>query len=61
MFSRMSTLRSALDELGAEDFRYSSDDVLEADFAKLELAAGAVEVELARRTAEIRPTWIVSA
>ncbi|MGH2650573.1 MAG: DUF222 domain-containing protein [Actinomycetota bacterium] len=49
----MSTLRSALDELGAEDLRYASDDVLEADVAELERTAGAVEVELARRAAEI--------
>jgi hypothetical protein len=43
MLRRMSTLRSALDELGAEDVRYASDDGLEADFAELERAAGAVE------------------
>jgi hypothetical protein len=49
----MSTLRSALDELGAEDLRHASDEVLEADFAELERAAGAVEAELARRAAEI--------
>ncbi|HET7870861.1 MAG TPA: hypothetical protein VFM85_11175 [Actinomycetota bacterium] len=49
----MSTLRSALDELGAEDVRHASHDVLEADFAELERAAGAVEAELARRAAEI--------
>jgi hypothetical protein len=49
----MSTLRSVLDELGADDLRYASDDELEADFAELERAAGAVEGELARRAAEI--------
>jgi hypothetical protein len=49
----MSTLRSALDELSAEDLRHASDEVLEADFAELERAAGAVEAELARRAAEI--------
>jgi hypothetical protein len=32
---------------------YASDDELEADFAELERAAGAVEGELARRAAEI--------
>jgi hypothetical protein len=49
----MSTLRSALDELGEVDLGYASDDELEADFAELERAAGAVEAELARRAAEI--------
>jgi hypothetical protein len=49
----MSTLRSVLDELGAEGVRSSADEVLEADFAELERAAGTVEVELARRAAEI--------
>lgn len=49
----MSTLRSALDELGAEDLRYASDEGLETDFTELERAAGAVEAELARRAAEI--------
>ncbi|MGH2529673.1 MAG: DUF222 domain-containing protein [Actinomycetota bacterium] len=49
----MSTLRSVLDQLGADDLRYASDDELEADFAELERAAGAVEGELARRAAEI--------
>jgi hypothetical protein len=49
----MSTLRSALDELGAEDLGYASDEGLEADFTELERAAGALEAELARRAAEI--------
>jgi hypothetical protein len=49
----MSTLRSALDELGAEDLRHASDEALETDFTELERAAGAMEAELARRAAEI--------
>jgi hypothetical protein len=49
----MSTLRSSLDELGAEDLRHTSDEVLEADFMELERAAGALEAQLARRAAEI--------
>lgn len=49
----MSTLRSALDELLAEDLRYASDEGLEADLTELERAAGALEAELARRVAEI--------
>jgi hypothetical protein len=53
MLRQVSALRSALDELGAEDLRYSSDEGLEADFTELERAAGAVEAQLARRAAEI--------
>jgi Domain of unknown function (DUF222) len=49
----MSTLRSVLEELSADDLRFASDDELEADFAELERAAGAVEGELARRAAEM--------
>jgi len=49
----MSTLRSALDELGVEDLRFASDEGLEADFMELERAAGALEAQLARRAAEI--------
>jgi len=49
----MSTLRSALDELGGEDLRHASDEGLEADFTELERAAGALGAELARRAAEI--------
>lgn len=49
----MSTLRSALDELRAEDLRYASDEGLETDLTELERAAGALEAELARRVAEI--------
>lgn len=58
--SRMSTLRSALDELGAEDLRYASDVGLEADFVELERAAGVVEGELARRGRD-RPAGILPA
>lgn len=46
-------MRSALDELGAEDLRYACDEGLEGDFTELERAAGALETELARRLAEI--------
>jgi len=38
----VSTLRSAVDELRAEDLHYASDEELETDFTELERAAGAV-------------------
>lgn len=49
----MSTLRSALDELQAEDLCFAGNDELEADFAELERAADLLLTERARRLAEI--------
>lgn len=49
----MSSLRSALEELQAEDLRPISDDALEYDFAELQRAAAAIESERLRRLAEI--------
>ncbi len=49
----MSTLRSALDELRAEDLRYVDDEELEGDFGELERAADLLSAERLRRLAEI--------
>jgi len=49
----VSTLRSALDELQAEDLRFAGDDELEADFGELERSADLLLAERARRLAEI--------
>src|SRR3972149_9161459 len=49
----MSTLRSSLEELRAEDLRFAGDDALVGDLAELERAAGSLEVERGRRIAEI--------
>jgi len=49
----MSTLRSSLEELRAEDLRFAGDDALVGDLAELERASGALEVERGRRIAEI--------
>jgi hypothetical protein len=49
----MSSLRSALEELQAEDVRNASDEALEGDFAELQRAAATVEAERLRRLAEI--------
>ncbi|MBI2237877.1 MAG: DUF222 domain-containing protein [Actinobacteria bacterium] len=55
----MSSLRSALDELGSEDLRFLSDETLAADFGELERAARALRAERLRRLAEIhrRESW----
>ena len=49
----MSSLRSALEELQAEDLRRTPDDALEADFDELQRAVAAIEAERLRRLAEI--------
>jgi hypothetical protein len=49
----MSSLRSALEELRAEDLRATPDEALEADFSELQRAAAALESERLRRLAEI--------
>ncbi|MEX2202609.1 MAG: DUF222 domain-containing protein [Actinomycetota bacterium] len=48
----MSMLRSALDELRAEDLRFVGDDVLATDLDELERATRIIEAERARRLAE---------
>ena len=48
----MSTLRSALDELVAEDLRFIGDEGLGADLAELERAARIIDAERARRLSE---------
>jgi uncharacterized protein DUF222 len=55
----MSSLRSALEELGAEHLRHRSDEDLEEDYAELERAARVLQAEQSRRLAEIqrRETW----
>jgi len=55
----VSSLRSALDELGAEDLDRASDQELEADFCELERTSRVLEAERARRLAEIerRSSW----
>jgi hypothetical protein len=49
----VSTLRSALDELRGQDLRFLSDDDLESGPGELERAAGVIEAESARWTAEV--------
>lgn len=49
----MSTLRSALDELGAEDLRFASDQALEDDLIEIERASRSLEAERLRRLAEL--------
>jgi hypothetical protein len=55
----MSTLRSALEELRAEDLASVSDAGLESDLDELERAGSVLEAERARRLAEFerRGTW----
>ena len=48
----MGMLRSAFDELRAEDLRFAGDDDLESDLVELERAAGILEVERSRRILE---------
>ena len=50
----MSMLRSALDELRAEDVRLASDGELEADLGELQRAACMLESERLRRIEEVR-------
>ena len=49
----MSALRSALEELRAEDLRAAADEALEEDFRELHRASRIVEAERLRRLAEI--------
>jgi uncharacterized protein DUF222/HNH endonuclease len=49
----VSTLRSALDELGAEDLRFASDQALEDDLIEIERASRSLEAERLRRLAEL--------
>jgi hypothetical protein len=49
----MGMLRSALDELGAEDLRSASDEVIEDDVIEIERASRALEAERLRRIAEL--------
>ena len=49
----MSSLRSALEELQAEDISHTSDQALEGDFSELHRAAAVLEAERLRRLAEI--------
>src|SRR5437870_5415938 len=49
----MSSLRSALEELQAEDISHTSDRALEGDFSELQRAAAVLEAERLRRLAEI--------
>src|SRR5438105_13511942 len=55
----MSSLRSALEELGAEDLRHRSDEELEEDYSELERGARALHAEQSRRLPEIQrgQTW----
>jgi hypothetical protein len=50
---RVSTLRSSLDELRAEDLRFAADEGLVADLDELERAGRVIEFERARRLAEV--------
>jgi hypothetical protein len=56
---RMSTMRSALEELRAEDLRFASDEELEGDLVEIERASRALEAERSRRLTEVerRGTW----
>jgi hypothetical protein len=49
----MSMLRSALDELGAEDLRFAADQALEDDVVEIERCSRALEAERLRRVAEL--------
>jgi hypothetical protein len=49
----MGMLRSALDELGAEDLRFASDEAIEDDVVEIERASRALEAERLRRIAEL--------
>lgn len=49
----MGMLRSALDELGAEDLRFASDEAIEGDVIEIERASRALEAERLRRIAEL--------
>src|SRR5205823_14810704 len=49
----MSSIRSALDELQAEDLRYLGDDQLEDDLLELERSANVLVAERLRRLAEV--------
>jgi hypothetical protein len=49
----MGMLRSALDELGAEDLRFASDEAIEDDVIEIERASRALEAERLRRIAEL--------
>ncbi len=49
----MSTLRSGLEELAAEDVRLATDEELEAGLVEIERAVGVLEAERARRVAEL--------
>jgi hypothetical protein len=49
----MSTLRSALDELGSADLRFGSDAEIEADLEEIERASRSLEAERLRRIAEL--------
>ncbi|HEX2426072.1 MAG TPA: DUF222 domain-containing protein [Actinomycetota bacterium] len=49
----MGMLRSALDELGAEDLRFASDEAIEDDVIEIEGVSRAFEAERLRRIAEL--------
>jgi uncharacterized protein DUF222/HNH endonuclease len=49
----MGMLRSALEELAAEDLRFASDEALEDDVIEIERASRALEAERLRRIAEL--------
>jgi Domain of unknown function (DUF222) len=55
----MSTLRSTLDELRAEDLRFAGDEDLASDLDEIERASRVLEAERARRLAEVdrRGAW----
>jgi 5-methylcytosine-specific restriction endonuclease McrA len=49
----MGTLRSALEELAAEDLRFAADEVIEDDVVEIERASRGLEAERLRRIAEL--------
>lgn len=49
----MSTLRSGLEELAAEDLALASEEELEAELVEIERTAAVLEAERARRVAEV--------
>jgi hypothetical protein len=57
----MSTLRSALDELGGEDLAVTPDGELGEGLIELERASRVIEAKRSRRLAEVerRGTWSV--
>jgi hypothetical protein len=56
----MSGIRSAVEELAGEDLRYASDEELLDELREIERAASALEVERARRVAELEERGVAA-